>query len=88
MSRPLLLGAALAALTPVATAHDGALDSYGCHRNVAHGSYHCHEGLLGGRGYVSKEKMLEAYKARQQDERVRARAANPPQVEVPTLTTR
>lgn len=88
MSRHLLLGAALAALTTAATAHDGALDSYGCHPNVAHGSYHCHEGLLGGRGYTSKVKMIEAYKARQQDERVRARAASPPQAETPPLTTR
>ena len=88
MTPRLLLGVALAAISVSAPAHEGALDSYGCHPNVAHGSYHCHKGLLGGRGYTSKEKMLQAYREHQQQERVRARAVNPPPAETPPITTR
>lgn len=73
-----LLGAVLSGIAYAAAAHDGALDSFGCHPNVAHGSYHCHDGLLRGQGYTSKEMMLKAHQERQQEERVRARAANPP----------
>lgn len=77
----LAAGVALGLISLSALAHEGALDSFGCHPNVAHGSYHCHGGLLDGLGFTSREKMLEAYKARQQEERVRARIANPPQAE-------
>ena len=70
-----------------AHAHDGAIDSFGCHPNVSHGSYHCHEGYLAGRAYTTKSKMLEAYREREQEERVRARTANPPQTEPPAART-
>ena len=82
-----LLGAVLGGIAFAAAGHEGALDSFGCHPNVAHGSYHCHAGLLNGLGFVSKEKMLEAYKEHQQDERVRARFANPPQADNPAPAT-
>ena len=80
-------GLVLGVVAMSASAHEGALDSFGCHPNVAHGSYHCHTGLLNGLGFVSKEKMIEAYKARQQEERVRARIANPPQADAPAPAT-
>jgi hypothetical protein len=41
-------------------AHDGLLDSYGCHRNIAHGTYHCHTGPLAQRQFSNKEDMLQA----------------------------
>lgn len=50
-------------------AHEGALDSYGCHPNVAHGTYHCHKGPLAGRQYPSKERMVRAYKEQQRSQR-------------------
>lgn len=80
-------GVALGLIALSASAHEGALDSFGCHPNVAHGSYHCHDGLLRGQGYASKEMMLRAYQERQQEERVRARAANPPPGETLSPTT-
>lgn len=57
-----------------AGAHDKPLDSYGCHANVAHGSYHCHRGPLAGKEYKSKEDMLHARLEREREERQRARA--------------
>jgi hypothetical protein len=54
-------------------AHEGVLDSYGCHRNVAHGSYHCHSGLLADRQYKTREQMLRAYKEREQEQQQRLR---------------
>lgn len=88
MTPRLLLGIGYSLVAMSAWAHEGALDSYGCHPNVAHGSYHCHKGSLSGRGYPSKAKMLDAYREHQQQERVRARAVNPPQAETPPITTR
>lgn len=41
-------------------AHDGLLDSYGCHRNIAHGTYHCHTGPLAQRQFSTREDMLRA----------------------------
>ena len=49
-----------------ANAHDGALDSYGCHPNVAHGTYHCHSGPLAGRQFDTKADMLQAYAEEEQ----------------------
>lgn len=83
MTSRLLLGVALSLLAAGALAHDGVLDSYGCHPNIAHGSYHCHVGLLAGRGFATKQKMVEVYKEQQQEERVRARVANPPHADTP-----
>ncbi len=88
MTPRLLLGIGFSLVAMSAWAHEGALDSYGCHPNVAHGSYHCHKGLLNGRGYPNKAKMLDAYREHQQEERVRARAVNPPQAETPPITAR
>lgn len=50
----------LIAFAAVAAAHEGVLDSYGCHPNVAHGSYHCHLGPLAGRQFETKADMLRA----------------------------
>lgn len=80
----LALGLTIAAS---AHAHNGVIDSYGCHPNVSHGSYHCHEGYLAGRAYKNRAKMIEAYREREQDERVRTRNANPPQAETPAPRT-
>lgn len=57
-----------------AGAHEGPRDSYGCHANVAHGSYHCHRGPLAGRQYPSKVQMLRAYREKQQTARPKPRA--------------
>jgi hypothetical protein len=48
-----------------ASAHDGVLDSYGCHRNVAHGSYHCHRGPLAGKQYRTKADMVRILNERE-----------------------
>lgn len=56
-----------------AGAHTGTLDSYGCHPNVAHGSYHCHTGALAGRSYPSKVAMMKARQGHEQEERAKAR---------------
>ncbi|HEX7044471.1 MAG TPA: YHYH domain-containing protein [Burkholderiales bacterium] len=59
---------ALAAALPAA-AHQGPLDSYGCHPNVAVGNYHCHAGPLAGRAYEDRERMQRAYEEEQQRKR-------------------
>lgn len=68
---PMLLALATPALAP---AHDGFLDSYGCHYNQATRHYHCHRGPLAGKEFKSRARMLEAL---QEAERGRRRAANP-----------
>jgi hypothetical protein len=50
-------------------AHEAVVDSYGCHSNVAHGTYHCHKGPLAGQQYKSQADMLRAL--REQDQAVR-----------------
>lgn len=47
-------------------AHDGLLDSYGCHRNIAHGTYHCHAGPLAQRQFADKADMLQALAEQEQ----------------------
>lgn len=42
-------------------AHDGPRDSYGCHPNIAHGTYHCHSGPLARRQFPNKAAMIRAY---------------------------
>lgn len=49
---------AVALLAAPVGAHEGALDSYGCHPNIAHGSYHCHLGPLRGRQFDAKVDMV------------------------------
>jgi hypothetical protein len=51
------------------SAHDGARDSYGCHPNIAHGTYHCHSGPLADRQFRTKADMLRAFN--EQERRVR-----------------
>lgn len=60
---PLL--AACLALPPLASAHGGDLDSYGCHHNRKAGGYHCHRGDLAGRDFASKAAMQEALAQRE-----------------------
>ncbi|HEX9812748.1 MAG TPA: hypothetical protein VGA88_11790 [Burkholderiales bacterium] len=43
-------------------AHDGPRDSYGCHANIAHGTYHCHSGPLAKRQFRNSEEMMQALK--------------------------
>lgn len=65
-----------AVVTP-AGAHPGTLDSFGCHPNVAHGSYHCHTGALAGRSYPSKAEMTKVRQEHEQEERAKARLLKP-----------
>ena len=58
-------------------AHPGVRDSYGCHPNVAHGTYHCHTGPLAGREFSSKAKMIRAYSEKQRSERPKPRVQSP-----------
>lgn len=60
-----------------ASAHSGTLDSFGCHPNVAHGSYHCHTGPLAGRSYPSKSAMIKVRQEHEQEERAKARLLKP-----------
>ena len=52
-----------------AAAHDGPRDSYGCHPNIAHGTYHCHSGPLAQRQFRNKEAMLRALREEARRER-------------------
>ncbi len=52
-----------------ALAHDGYLDSYGCHYVQATGRYHCHRGPLAGKSFKSKDEMREALRDVEQRER-------------------
>lgn len=54
----LLIGLAFAVSS---AAHDGPRDSYGCHPNIAHGTYHCHSGPLAQRQFRNKEAMMRAF---------------------------
>ena len=53
------LGAGTVAL-PLAAAHGGGLDSYGCHRDTKAGSYHCHRGPCAGSTFANQKEMLAA----------------------------
>lgn len=67
----------VAAAGMAASAHEGPQDSYGCHPNVAHGTYHCHRGPLAGRQFPSRQRMLRAYEEKQQTDRPKPRAQVP-----------
>jgi len=56
----------------VAFAHEGRRDSYGCHPNVAHGTYHCHSGPLAKRQFKNKEQMIKVL--REEDQKVRPKS--------------
>jgi hypothetical protein len=57
----LILGIAAWCAGAGAAAHPGALDSYGCHPNIAHGTWHCHTGPLAGREFDTREDMVRAW---------------------------
>jgi hypothetical protein len=45
-----------------AHAHDGKLDSYGCHWDRERKDYHCHEGAFRGGSFDSKMEMIRLLK--------------------------
>ncbi len=47
---------------PVASAHDGKLDAYGCHYTEDRKDYHCHEGTFKGARFNSKIEMIRQLK--------------------------
>lgn len=71
----LILGIAGLCTGAAAAAHPGALDSYGCHPNIAHGSYHCHLGPLAGREFDSREAMVRAHE--EHERRLRPKPLRP-----------
>ena len=62
MSQGALVGLALGAIAPgsPALAHDVPLGIHGCHTESELQEHHCHEGLLAGRAFPSREAALEA----------------------------
>ena len=44
------------------SAHDGKLDTYGCHYDEERKSYHCHEGAFRGGSFASKIEMIRQLK--------------------------
>lgn len=50
-------------------AHEGPLDSYGCHTNLAHRIYHCHTGPAAGEQFKSRAHMVRALKEKERDKR-------------------
>jgi hypothetical protein len=54
---------AFALTTVTVHAHGGGLDGHGCHHDRKNGGYHCHQGLLAGQSFASKQEMLSALKA-------------------------
>jgi hypothetical protein len=43
-------------------AHEGELDSYGCHSDKDQKNYHCHEGVFKGGSFPSKIEMIRLLK--------------------------
>lgn len=43
-------------------AHDGELDTYGCHYDKERQKYHCHEGMFKGGVFDSKIEMIRRLK--------------------------
>jgi hypothetical protein len=59
----LSVGVLLTAVVPLAAlSHEGKLDSYGCHYDEEHRSYHCHEGVFKGGRFESKIEMIRQLK--------------------------
>jgi hypothetical protein len=48
-------------------AHSGGLDIHGCHHDRINGGYHCHRGLLAGKSFESRQEMLAAQEALNQE---------------------
>ena len=44
------------------SAHDGELDTYGCHYDRERKNYHCHQGVFKGGVYESKIEMIRLLK--------------------------
>jgi len=63
--------AALLVLGGAAVAHEGPLDSYGCHKNLADNIYHCHTGPLAGQQFKSRADMLRVIREREQEKRAK-----------------
>jgi hypothetical protein len=61
----LSLSAIVLTMGPV-LAHGGGLDAHGCHHDRKNGGYHCHQGPLSGKYFVSKSDMLTALEAMNQ----------------------
>jgi hypothetical protein len=45
-----------------ADAHEGELDSYGCHHDKERKDYHCHNGVFKGGSFSSKTEMVRLLK--------------------------
>ncbi len=54
-------GAFTASFSDVAAAHEGKLDSMGCHYARGNRNYHCHEGKLKGRTFRSRAEAIRNY---------------------------
>lgn len=48
-------------MSTTAVAHEGQLDSMGCHYNRSYRDYHCHEGKLEGRKFKSRAEAIRNY---------------------------
>jgi len=55
-------------LPSLSLAHDGSLDSYGCHHDRKQGGYHCHSGEFAGEVFSSKDEMLNKIRTRRVQE--------------------
>lgn len=53
-----IIGISLIPIT--AWSHGGGLNTYGCHNDRKHSSYHCHRGQYAGRSFASKAEMLSS----------------------------
>ena len=72
----IFLGALAGALCSTSSwAHPGKVDSYGCHPNMAHGTFHCHQEPYAGRVFENREKMravLDEDDRRRQSEKLKS----------------
>jgi len=53
--------AATAAAPRAAGAHEGEVDSLGCHYGRNHRDYHCHKGLYAGMSFPSRGYLMRNY---------------------------
>ena len=65
-------------------AHSGGLDAYGCHHDRKNGGYHCHQGPFAGQSYESKQKMLNALEALNQEPNDHPEWLQPPDLSDPS----
>jgi len=57
----LTTGAFSLSLPTVASAHEGKLDSLGCHHARNHRNYHCHKGVLEGKTFQSRGEAIRLF---------------------------